>query len=444
MMVQDDRSSHPMTCGAEFTFQGRLDRKEFEWAVEQACGRHPLFCAHVESRCGQPWAWVAARDRPQVNWVGEGQAVDYERAAPIDLARQLGLRIWVQERLAETRLLFDFHHACADGAGGLTFVEDLLTLYSAAIDGRLRGEDIPQVNQALLYRRGRFPRALGFSCARLADECADVRETCRFLTTRPEPLAQAADPAERARIASREGARRLSVRTFPREFLTELRSRAAACGATVNDLLLCALFMTLHEWNARRRCAEPRDWLRIVMPVNLRTRADLEMPAANRMSYAFITRRRTEMSQPATLLSSISAETTWIRKSNLPHRVLSKLSMFCALPSALRWILAPQRCLATAVLSNMGDPTRRFRSRFPRRQGCLVAGNVVLTGFSGITPLRPLTRAALFASTYGGRLSIAARFDPTCFNQADTQLFLEQFATHLGAPAEDARQIRAA
>ena len=155
MMVQDDRSEHPMTCGAEFWFTGKLDRKKFESAVEQACQRHPLFSAHVQYRGSRPHVWRLAAFRPHVRWLGEQEPTDYERAAPIDLRDDIGLRIWVQEVDDQTRLCFDFHHASADGAGGLLFVEDLLTAYHAMFEP---SQSMPQTKLGMLSPSGSISR----------------------------------------------------------------------------------------------------------------------------------------------------------------------------------------------------------------------------------------------------------------------------------------------
>ncbi len=100
--------------------------------------------------------------------------------------------------------------------------------------------------------------------------------------------------------------------------------------------------------------------------------------------------------------------------------------------------------MATAVLSNVGDPTRRFRTKFPRDRGLLVAGDVVMTGFSAITPIRPLTRAALLINTYANRLTIGTRLDPMFFGATETVAFMDQLIGQLQRAVPGRRHAQAA
>ena len=266
---------------------------------------------------------------------------------------------------------------------------------------------------------------------RFRDEMRDIPTFTRFLTARTRTLAENAHGP--TRLIPEVAPRRLLSRSFDRQMLAQLRAEAAAAQATVNDLLMASLFQTMQVWNDHRRV--DRDGvLRILMPMNMRTRAELSMPAANHTSYAFIDKRAHEISNSKQLVKSIRAETSENRQTRMPNRVMSKIGMLNAIPYLLPIVLSPRLCHATAVLSNIGDPTRRFRSRPARHNGRLVSGNLVLQKFFGITPMRPLTRVAMFVNTYAGQLTISVSLDPTCFSPLDTSMFLDQFCEQLTAP----------
>ena len=443
MMRLDDRESHPMTCGAEFTFEGHFDKEKLSSAVRRTCLRHPLFCANLQKHRGNRWRWIAAAEPPTVRWVHDAAAVDYDRASFIDLRSEVGLRISAQTTSNSTRLIFDFHHACADGAGGLAFIEDLLSLYAASFsDCPQKLRNLPPVKLSLLRRRGNFPRGTGSIKQRLLGEVSNACQAVQFIAQRPQPLVFSSTP--QLKITPAVPPQRLSRFSFEAGFLTQLRATAAEAGATVNDLLIQALLLTIADWNRKHKTEQPQDQLRILMPMNLRTRQDLEMSAANRMSYAIVTRRMKELTNQGGLLKSISLETSKLRRNRMPQRALSLLSLLDKVPHGISSLFSPATCLATAVLSNVGDPIRRFRSRFPRDRGLIVVGNVRLTNFTAVTPVRPLTRAAFFVNSYANRLTIGARLDPTVATPTDAALLLEQFANRLAAPAGMAQHARAA
>ena len=132
------------------------------------------------------------------------------------------------------------------------------------------------------------------------------------------------------------------------------------------------------------------------------------------------------------------------RQSHMPDRVMSKLGILASWPGFFPFVLSRQLCFSTAVLSNVGDPTRRFQSRFPRDAGRLVAGNLCLTRMQGVTPLRPGTRASFFVNSYANELTISARFDPLLFHPAETGMFLDQMTKVLASPQENPYVTRAA
>ncbi len=442
MMLSDDRPDHPMTCGAEFTFEGQLDRSILECAVDRAIDRHPLICANIEYRRGRPWAWVAAKKRAEVQWLGDAAPVAYTSAAPIDLRSEVGMRVYVQELGPQSRLYFDMHHACSDGAGGMLFVEDVLTSYAAGFPcQRARRPELRKLDAGHLLRRGKFPLATGISLKRFGRDLVDVPEVGQYFFRTPIPLAKPnlglAGPTNDTADQSRSS--RIS---FSHEFLQQLRPAATASDASVNDLLVLALFLSIHQWNTERGAAAPGDWVRVMVPVNLRTRDDLELPAANRLSNLFLTRRISELRNRQQLLRFIIGETAQTRRERVAYGVLSKLGMINAIPGGLRAMFSPDRCLITAALSNIGDSTRRFHWKFPRDRGRLVVGNVVLNELSAIPPVRPLTRVALLANTYRNQLTINMRYDQSCFGSIDAARFLDAFSGQLRTSVCEDQNVR--
>jgi hypothetical protein len=82
-------------------------------------------------------------------------------------------------------------------------------------------------------------------------------------------------------------------------------------------------------------------------------------------------------------------------------------------------------------LSNVGDPSKRFTARFPRKQGRVVCGNLTLQHVSGVPPLRAQTHATLAIFSYRRELTISVRCNPYLFDEKATKAFLDMYEAGL-------------
>jgi hypothetical protein len=210
-----------------------------------------------------------------------------------------------------------------------------------------------------------------------------------------------------------------------------LRGLATRCEATLNDLLLRDLLVTVLEWNTRHRGGRPGRWLRIGLPQNLRPPRESHMPAASMMSYAFITRRSRDCLDPEALLASIRWETAVIKRWNLGLYFLGGVAFARRIPGALALSTAGRTCFATTVLTNLGDASRRFTAHFPRRAGRILVGDLVLENLIGIPPVRPKTHAVFSAFGYNGGLTLSVRCDPHVFHADDARRLLAQYVAQV-------------
>lgn len=436
MMLHDDWPHYPMSCGATFTFQGSIVREAYSQAIEMAVARHPFFRAVIRPSLRHQWVWQDAPTPRKVEWLGDAAAVDFAAARPYQLDREPGWRMWVTNDNNTTRIFCEFHHTCCDGAGGMSFMQDVFGFYAQLVadrvtGGRIKVPSIAPKNVLLLRKRGHFERKPLTRSQRVLRGLTDVTAHVGLAMRSVRPLATRRDTVSVA-TTTIEPPRYATIR-FDRAFLKRLRQRAANQNATLNDLVIRELFLVLRQWNLEHAPSTRTGTLRIVIPMSLRTRADLEMPSTNRLSYAFLTRVDRQMSNAKDLLETIRKETKLIRRYRLPIGMLNQLSVLKAIRVGVPAVFSPNRCLATAVLSNVGDPTRRFNVSFPREDGKLLVGNLALEGFSGITALRPLTRVAFFFNTYGGRLALSSRVDPLHFTHDDACEMLDRLSVRLGA-----------
>ncbi len=428
-MELDDDPRYPMAFVIELELSGDIDRAAFDLALAEALARHPLLRALVQRRKKNQLCWVSAKGlAPYVDWRSD----DFPLVCPngteaIDLASEVGLRVWVRQQPNRVRITFQFHHACCDGVGAYRFIGDFLAIYGQQTAGEGAARPSLEPVDPLRVRtrsRGVLDVALSGDRWRLARLA--MREGAGILTMRATPLAPGQQSTGQ-RLSPFPGVQSM---TFDRAEHEQLRDGVIEQGAMLNDLLLAELFQSLRDWN-ERKTGRGGKTLRIMMPTDMRTSDDYETPAVNKVSYTFLTRRVGELDDPDELLQSIRRETLAIKNERRGVRFADMLAAGFAIPGLMPVLLSYPFCMATAILSNVGDPSRRFTARFPRTGGRIVCGNLTLEDITGAPPLRHLSRAAISAFAYNRRLTLSVRCDPFRFSSGDSKEFLSLYVGRL-------------
>lgn len=436
-MLLDDCHDYPMVFALRLRLSGEIDRPIFDSCFEEVLSHHPLLCALVNrsARRGPVWE-LAEKLRPAIDWGPLGAAVGSSRGDRIDLNTEVGLRAWVRQGDGTAEVTLQFHHSCCDGGGALRFMGHLLAAYGIRTSSAGQAPSPWPVDPASLLERERFvaddavnegkgsrPRAI----------CAGLRDTARWLGRRPAPLCPDA-PATDNRDASpfMETHRHI----FEESETKNLLLAASRLRATVNDLLLRDILLTLRQWNAEQSPGAADRWLRIAVPVKLKTRDDAHMPAANGVSYNFLTRRESECVDRPGFLQGISRENDPATRYRRGTSFLRGFRFMKRIPGAIPLIMGKNRCFATVVLSNLGDLGRYFGTQFPYESGKIVAGNLVLEDIYGTPPVRPNTHAAFAVGTYGGRLWISVRRDPRALTADGVCRLLNMYVTRLGRSSQ--------
>ncbi|MEX0937830.1 MAG: condensation domain-containing protein [Pirellulales bacterium] len=422
----DDSREYPTTFPVEIRFSGTLDRQHFDSALDSSVRRHPLLRARIDISSGKP-RWVPVeRTEPEVDWDDEQAPIMHAGGEFIDLASEPGLRTWVRSAPDRARVLFQFHHACCDGLAALEFVKDFLALYKAARSEMPAGSERGEPEYALLLRRGDFvprPASRPSLAVTLRDTWYTIKVWSWILIKKPVVLAS----GETAPVTERtEEILAFATSTFSQDESQTLRERAASLGAPVNDLLLRDWLLVLRRWN-QQHSGTGRGRFRINVPVSVRTRDEVRMPAANRIGYAFVTDEGTA-ADDAGLLDVVLEETRRIKQWKLALYFLGGLALAGKFPSVIRWALRRNASLATAVLSNVG---RFSPARSVRRGQKWTCGDLVLERVCGAPPIRKLTRAAMIVIEYAGQTTFCLRCDPHFFSAEQTRALLDAYVAQI-------------
>jgi len=433
----DDRREYRTVFPIQLELEGSLSRDAFTRALHLAWERHPLLRARVDGGVGRIPAWVLL-DNPGLPLVWtDGESAGGEAAASrMDLSQGPGLSVAVTAETQRAHVRFTFHHACCDAAGGLQFIEDLLVAYHGLVAGRPAAELWRPLEPARLRCRGYY----GLTEAQLRPSLRDrwtILRTWYGLLRRQSAVVAAAPGS--AGVADRplgEPRSDFATGVLAADDVRRLRQVAHQRGATLNDLLLRDLFLTLRDWN-RQQGQRERGPLRINMPTSLRGRSDRALPAANVLAFTFPSRHAAECDDPVRLLESIRQETQRIRQQRAGLYFIGGLAFASRLPGVVPWALRHQASFATAVFSNVG---RIFsRTPLPRRDGRLVCGELTLRRLVGVPPLRPGTRAAVAVVEYGDETTVNLLCDRRWFGPAQSAALLDLYLGHLRTSWRPAR-----
>jgi NRPS condensation-like uncharacterized protein len=428
-MLLDDRAEYPMVFYIRLKFRGSLDRVCFTAALNRATGRHPLLQSIVREIDGAP-SWASAADpTPYLSWDSAEQPIDRTSAGPNDLKERTGLRVWVREDARLTSALLEFHHVCCDGVAAMQFVEDLLTAYAneltAATPTNCAGSIIPLRPLAPERLRDRARFGLNFLGRVLRAPTAVFAAVglTEFFVNRPAAVAipnSEPDIAAPQHDRAQEGPATVSYR-FSQAKVDELRQLAHRLGVTVNDLLIRDLLCSIEDWN-KRHDPNSAACVRVSMPVNLRLQTDNQLPATNVVSMILIDRKPRRCWSPRSMLRSIRLDTWIVKRFRMGLAFNGVLALLARFHGALAGLLVTDRCMASAVLSNLGP--QLDSAPLPRRQGRIALGATTLDDIEFCPPIRPLTRMAMGVVTYGGELTLTLQYDAKCFTPAMARSFL--------------------
>ncbi|MEN6336275.1 MAG: chromosome condensation protein [Phycisphaerales bacterium] len=424
----EDRPAYPWSCFIRLHFTGQLDRAAFETAACRVLRRHPLFCAKARMRGRMHLEWVVQDDpQPTVTWQSGAVGGAFPAATSVDLFQEIGIRFHVVSDGRRCDLTLQFHHACCDGVGILAFIDELLIAYALALGAVSDGLRLPPLEPERLIRRDKFGLTFGKRVRMAPGRLLGLDGAAKFLLRSPATIVPH-QPCEDDGPPPPGYPAVLSGVLEPGES-SRLRDVAAQHGATLNSLLTRELFLALADWRTRWNVPGADDWLRIMIPINLRTDGDRQLPAASLASFVCLDRRRQDFADRERLLNGIHEQMRAVLQRKLGFTFVSSCRALNLIPGMLRAHIRKPRCQVSTVLTNLG---RTFvHSPLPRQTGRLVAGNVTLEGLDSVAPIRPYTCASFAATTYADRLTITLHYDPRPLTGPQAADLLDTFLRRL-------------
>jgi len=415
-------------------FTGKIERAPFEQALHEAWVRQILLRCRIEGRPFRDAAWHFCADwKPQVEWLEVDSPSDYRAASR--LVKEPFFRIWALLGSGNsTTLVFQFHHATVDGLAAARMIGQVLSNYAQLVNpaqfSRQHRVDKQPTNLAydrLPNRNAPFQPDASNGASALSWQSA-VKESWKLLSCTPVPVAE---PNSKNNDGAPLAHGEYLTASFSNEEYSRYRSVASRHHANLNDLLLCDFFCAIAIWNSEVASKKgDQHSLRITMPVSRRTHVPHDLPVCNGIGFAFLTRKISETHNFETLLDSIREENRLIRKYHLADHFSVGLQAASHIPGAMGFLTSPRRCFSTAVLSNLGDFTRRLKVSLPQKGGKLQVGGLTLESVAAAPPIQANTRVTACVMRYAGKFSFTFRFDETIFSRQAASEFIE-ILTHL-------------
>ena len=428
--LSDDSREYPMSFYLDLQFSGTLDRDKLDEAVRQALFRHPLLMCIIQPGKQDLPCWTLSVDQmPTIQWQESATPANWLAAEVpascdddfIDIRSEPGLRIKAHQSTDSAQITLQFHHSACDGTGAYRFVGDLLALYMKQLPCCEGKVELGDFDAAQLKVRAAKMRSIRMSDSETRKLGVALKEAWHHLGTRVTPLKSPQDLPTTKTLPG------IVKREFSSDELAQMRSAATSKGATLNDWFLCKMFQAADDWNdGYRRSGK----IRLLVPADMRDGNDFEIPACNMTACTFITRRRSQLASETKLLDSIRQDTLEIKQGH-PQRAFVNAITTAMQGSMLPWIMNRHKCMATAVVSNAGDPSRRFTCKLPKKRGKVSCDEFTLESISGVPPLRRHTRSTLSLSSYGRKLTVSMRCDPYHFDQANSEKLLDLFCQRL-------------
>lgn len=433
----EDTAEHPNFIFAQLRFADPLDADLARLAWQTATERQPATYAVAHRR--QRWQWEFSEPQAQAAWPPPGCLYRYQdnpaSAAwkpPIE-GQGVGLVIsnWTRPREDEEghafrgQASFFAHHALADGVGSLQVINDWRTIYDNLLRKREPLTGIHPLDLERLPQRNNLGLLRWRYLKHLPKQPIALFGAAKFVLRKTPPL-----------VPGYHGRESGPPPGFPAIMGTWLSAEASAAvyrqaqqlGITSNALLMGQLFLALADWRRRQSpTATDRDWMRMILPINIRTIADRRMPATNRTSLVQIDRRTPPRTNEDSFFRMLDREVKIIRGWQLEKMFLLAVRGLSLSDAVLRRAANSPTSRGMAVFTDLGRPFRRLRgqSAGASRNG------LQPVAFDLVGPIRPGTPANFSVTRFDGRLRISLHYDRRVLKPAQAEELLATYRRQL-------------
>jgi NRPS condensation-like uncharacterized protein len=347
-----EQHAAPWNVQLEVGASGRLDPSRIEGSLRRACAVHPMLRARRDdfSSLDVRYRWAIPEELERIPFevtdVGSSDELRALRtrfySPRLDLEESPPWRALLARRQDGTDLLMlNVSHVAADGIGSLRFARAVTTTYAG-------GQDRPPDVDLRTARD--LSRHVGAS---------DPREWRARMDEAKGRLVNLVDDPTRISAEGGDGTDGFGFvhRVVDDETLERLLQERPE-GASVNDLLLAALHLTVAEWNGARD--EDAERIPVMVPMNARPEDWRWDVVGNYAPLATVSTTPEERRDRQAAISAIAEQTNRLKRHQRGAHLYDLLRWIVGLPLGMKrrmpalLDLTGGRFVDSAVLSNLG------------------------------------------------------------------------------------------
>ncbi len=414
-----ERPQDPWSIHLELHLQKRIDEERLRAAIRHAQRLHPLARARLRPyHAGSlSYSWeigersdveplrVRAADNGQE--LAELRAELLSASVPLDVSP--GFRLLLVRVPDGDRLLINLHHAVADGLSAFRIMTSIVRRYA--------GEEDPVPGVDPLAVRDLRSLAAAQSLRERMERLGLFAEYLMRSTTAPVRVNGRGVPAGDPDEAPGYGVHLLGLTA--EETARFLASRRKP--ATINDMLLAGLALTIREWN--RDTGGRTGKISMMMPVNLRPREWWFEVVSNFSSYVNVILDESDQRDFAAAVSAVCRQTVRLKEAGAAGTLIDVLSIPRFLPAVLK---ARLREIAPTV--GRGHVQTSWLSNLGRLAAAPVmgdAGPVSAIYFS--PPAHMPMGVSVGAVSLEDRMTLTLRYRKAVFDAAAAKEFAERY-----------------
>ncbi len=348
---------------------------------------------------------------------------------PFDRFQQPGGRPLSRVSDGQTEISFFTQHVLCDGAGGTQFIGDWMRFYHNLVHCDEPQKGLKALDPKLLLKRSQLDLLSRQYLGQLWKQPLGIYGAAKFVGRQPIQLG-----------ANVQGLSDWNYQTQPLiisrwiapAVSRKLKLRAQAAGVTVNSIFVAELFRTLHD-QSPISIENHRRWLRVILPMSLRTFADRRMTSTNRATVVQIDRRPADFGR-IDYLQAIDREIGIIRKWHLSKLFLLAMRSMSLVPGRLQRAARSDKCRGTIIFANLSEPFGRLG--LPMENNDIRVGNLLLKTIDMAGPIRHRTPANFTFLKHLNRYRLSLHADPRVLTNQQVTELLDAFCDRMSTLVE--------
>lgn len=424
-MWHDHQPSSPNCIALRVRFTGRIDKQAATEATEEIAARHPVVGTHSSRDRRGRLIWVQHETPPRL-WIWHELSQDEPepQLSPVHADDQV-FQFTFFSRPNSCELISIGSHAAFDGVGGMQALAEWTVAYAKRVGEpnkklklrKLDDERFQKRGEIGIFNRSYLSKLLYQPIGLFGAAKFFFRRVCKLVPDRPlsDEMYENFPTTVHHVISAQET-----------ESLKDLSTKH---DVTMYVLLLRELFHSMVQWRTSRGHHRPKDWYRVLIPMNTRTIADRRLSACNRATFVQLDRREKNLQDPDGLLQGIFRELKIIRHAQLEKLASISVQIMSKIPGMLKRSAKSRTCRSTTILTHVGSPYDRLGHK--QEGESLRVGNLLLDDYELVVPIRHHTPVGISASNFLGKTLLTLHYDPRIIDRSDAQELLDHFGKRL-------------